>query len=816
MSALWQQLRAYFTGSVRRQLIWAVALIHAVMMSLFVHDLTLRQQDFLVENQTDEARNLAKTLSLTAISPMLASDLSGLQELTLALGQYPGVAHVMVIHHTGKILAHSQPERRGQYLDDMAGIDAGEPKVLVRNKALVDVVAPVMANGERLGWIRVGISQSETAAELAAITTSGLVYTALAIVLGALLAWFMASRLTRRLDELRDVADTVSEGEMRVRAQVSGSDELSHLARAFNFMLDALAERARTEQQLQSALQAEKELAHVTLASIGDAVITTDASGKVTFLNAVAEGFVGWKNDEARAKPLAEIFNVIDEATRQPADSPVHDVLRNGRAASPNAHAVLVARNGREYYIEHSAAPILLPDAALLGCVLVFRDITKNHKIQQELRWQAAHDALTGLPNRLLLADRFDRAIDKSRRNGKQLAVCVLDLDQFKPVNDTYGHEVGDRLLIQVAERLVQELRDVDTVSRLGGDEFVILLEEMDDILALQAPLARILECLSAPFPVADHLISVSASVGVTVYPQDNSDADTLMRHADQAMYLAKQAGRNQVSWFDVHHDRHVQESHQIVSRVREALNQNELVLYYQPKVNMRTGEIVGMEALLRWMHPEKGLIPPLDFLPHVEHSALIVEIGAWVIEAALQQGRQWLAAGKQWSISVNIAARHIQMPNFTDQLKAILARHPALSEHALEIEILESVALNDVEQTRQLILDVQQLGIDFSLDDFGTGYSSLKYLKRLPVNTLKIDQGFVRDILDDKDDRALVDAVIGLASAFKREVIAEGVETAAHAELLLQMGCDLGQGYGIARPMPADQVLGWAASRAS
>ncbi len=817
MNAALRRLTQYFAGSVRQQLIWGVALVHAVMMSLFVYDLTLRQHDFLVESQTDVARNLAKTLSLTAISPMLASDLAGLQEMTLALSQYPGVVHVMVVLNSGKILAHAQPDKRGLYLADMNRLDGarpGEAEILVQNRALVDLAMPVIANGARLGWIRVGVSQSATAARLESITFSGLLYTGLAIIVGTLLARLMAARLTRRLTHLREVADAVRTGKMQVRAITAGVDELGHLARAFNFMLDALALRAGKERELQLALQAEKELAQVTLASIGDAVITTDAAGRVTFLNAVAERYVGWGREEAAGRPIADIFHVIDGISGQAASDLLDDVLESGALAHAAGQAVLRDRQGKEYRIEESAAPIFSQEGVLLGGVLVFRDVTEKHKAQQKLQWQAGHDALTGLPNRLLLADRFSRAIDKARRNSSLLAVCVLDLDQFKPINDTYGHETGDQLLIQVAERLLHNLRGIDTLSRLGGDEFVILFEDLEDTLALQTPLARILESLSSPFTLGEFHINVSASIGVTVYPPDNSDADTLIRHADQAMYLAKQAGRNQICWFDVSNDRHVQQSHQIVSRVREALQQGQLALYYQPKINMRSGEILGMEALLRWIHPHKGLIPPGDFLPQVEHSPLIVDIGEWVLETALQQALAWRAAGRQWSVSVNIAARHIQTPGFVEQLKAILQRYPQAPAHLLEIEILETVALNDVEQARALILEVQQLGIDFSLDDFGTGYSSLKYLKRLPVSILKIDQGFVRDILDDKEDRALVNAVIGLASAFNRKVIAEGVETWQHAELLLELGCELGQGYGIARPMPAAQVIEWANSR--
>ena len=802
------------TNSLRKQLIIGVALVHAVMMTLFVYDLTERQQEFLVESQLASASSLAHTLSLAAITPLLSSDLAGLQELTRALSSYPGVAHVMVIHNNGKILSHSDVARRGLFAADLATFSDlldPEPRILLRNRALVDVVVPVLANNKRLGWVRIGVGQSATADQLQNIGTDGLVYTLLAILIGALLAWLMASRMTHRLARLHRVANAVSDGNMNVRVEHAGNDEVGHLASAFNMMLDMLAVRAGSEKQLQLALQAETELAKVTLASIGDAVITTDAEGRITFMNTIAEGILERSSQEVEGQHVLEVYRVLDAETGQPVSGDLHRLLGLSVDEDRETQPVLLSQAGEKIHIEDSSSPIRSATGELLGCVLVFRDITDKFQTQQKIAWQAVHDPLTRLPNRFLLADRLNRAIDTASRNKHILAVCVIDLDQFKPVNDIYGHAVGDQLLIRVAERLSCEMRSVDTVCRLGGDEFVLLFESVDDILDLRRPLKRIVESLIRPFDIESHQIQVSASIGVTVYPFDNADADTLLRHADQAMYMAKQAGRNQIIWFDVNQDLRMQEAHRTISSVRQAFERGELTLYYQPKVDMRTGQVLGMEALLRWIDPAKGVVAPGEFLPHVEHSSLIVDIGEWVIETAIRQAIEWAQAGRLWSISVNIAARHIQMSDFVEKLRQMLASYPALPAHRIEIEILESVALNDVEQTRHLILEVQKLGVDFALDDFGTGYSSLKYLKQLPVDCLKIDQTFVRDLLEDQDDRAVVSAVIGLASAFNRQVIAEGVETDEHMQMLLKMGCDFGQGYGIARPMPAGAVLGWA-----
>ena len=389
--------------------------------------------------------------------------------------------------------------------------------------------------------------------------------------------------------------------------------------------------------------------------------------------------------------------------------------------------------------------------------------------------------------------------------------VCLLDLDHFKPINDTHGHDTGDKLLMEVVTRLNQQLREVDTLSRLGGDEFVILLEDLDQIEDVDALMQRLLQILSEPFTIGGFSLSVTASIGLSIFPIDNSDSDALLRHADQAMYVAKQTGRNRYHLFDVRQDLERESTHQTLQRVRQAVTQNELRLHYQPKVNLRTGAVAGFEALLRWQHPQDGMIPPLSFLPLVEQTEVIVEIGEWVIEQALQQIVRWKALGHVWPISVNIAARHFQGADFLERLVALLARHPEVSPALLEFEILESVALGDIHAMNALIESCRNLGISFSLDDFGTGYSSLSYLKRIAVQTLKIDQSFVRDMLEDPDDLALVESIINIAKLFRLEVVAEGVESQRQGLLLQRLGCDTVQGYGIARPMPADQCIAWA-----
>jgi diguanylate cyclase (GGDEF)-like protein len=398
----------------------------------------------------------------------------------------------------------------------------------------------------------------------------------------------------------------------------------------------------------------------------------------------------------------------------------------------------------------------------------------------------------------------------QSERNGKALGVCYLDLDGFKPVNDLYGHATGDLLLIEVAQRLKTCMRGGDTASRLGGDEFVLLFSELEGIHDCDLAIARVIALLNQPFKINNQSISISASIGVTLYPDDGSDADTLLRHADQAMYAAKQAGRNRHHLFDPENDRRARARRDELLQIAHGLANGEFALHYQPKVNMRKGTIVGAEALIRWHHPERGLLLPTDFLHTVDGSDLAIELGNWVIREALSQMEQWLSQGFDLPISINIAGEHLQHRGFAQYLGEMLAAHPLVLPCRLELEVLETAALEDITGAAEIFANCHRLGVSFALDDFGTGYSSLTYFRRLPADLLKIDQSFVRDMLDDPEDMAIVEGVIGLTQAFKRNVIAEGVETVEHGLALLLLGCDLAQGFGIAHPMPAAELPAW------
>jgi len=437
----------------------------------------------------------------------------------------------------------------------------------------------------------------------------------------------------------------------------------------------------------------------------------------------------------------------------------------------------------------------------------------EKRQSEEKIERMAHYDVLTDLPNRVLLADRLSQAMVQCQRRNQSLAVAYLDLDGFKAVNDTYGHDVGDELLVTMSRRMKEALRGGDTLARIGGDEFISVMVDLESIENTKPVLERLLKAAAEPVTVGDALIQISASIGVTLYPQDGVDADQLIRHADEAMYVAKRAGKNHYHLFDTDQNNAINIRLQSRLDVRSALGRREFVLHYQPKVNMHTSEVIGVEALIRWQHPDRGLVPPLEFLPALEGHTIGLELGEWVIVTALSQIKQWQNIGLNLPISVNISAYQLQQDNFTTRLSTLLAVHPEVDPHYLELEILETSELSDISQVSATMNACHELGVRFSLDDFGTGYSSLTYLRRLPARMIKIDQSFVRDMLEDADDLAIVEGVVGLASAFHREVIAEGVETVAHGVALLQLGCELAQGYGIARPMPADDIPEWTSS---
>jgi diguanylate cyclase (GGDEF)-like protein/PAS domain S-box-containing protein len=553
--------------------------------------------------------------------------------------------------------------------------------------------------------------------------------------------------------------------------------------------------------------------AHLRLTSrvftaTSEGILITNADGLIVDVNEAFTRITGYGRDEVLGKdPLTF------RSGRQS-----HTVFRTMRCALMRhgewrGEVWSRRKDGEAFSVLLSVSRVCEAKGAITNYVALFSDITPL-KLQQERLEHGAHfDALTDLPNRLLLSDRLQQAMLNCQRHDQILAVVYLDIDSFKTINDTFGHSVGDELLVAVAHQMRGVLREGDTLARMGGDEFVIVLADLHGVEDCVQLVNRVLAACARPVPVGDSEQSITVSIGVTMYPNDNVDADQLMRNADFAMYEAKRSGKNRFHLFDAAQDAEVKTRTSEQTRIEQALLRQELVLYYQPKVNMRSGAVLGVEALIRWNHPERGLLAPASFLPAIEKHPLSERVGAWVMAAAFKQLDAWGEAGLKLPVSINVSARQFLDQQFTPKLAALLAWHPRVDPAMVELEILETSALDDMNAVQKIITECHGLGVSFSLDDFGTGYSSLTYLRHLPVDTLKIDQSFIRDMLDDAGNLSIVKGVIGLAVAFNRTVIAEGVETEAHGVQLLAMGCELAQGYAIARPMPAEKVADWVAN---
>jgi len=551
----------------------------------------------------------------------------------------------------------------------------------------------------------------------------------------------------------------------------------------------------------------EKERAQVTLDSIGDAVITTDTRANVEYLNPIAEALTGWTNAEAIGQPLERIFCIVNEETGCSVESPIVRCLLEGRIVGLANHTVLIHRNGTTIAIEDSAAPIRDRTDVVIGGVLVFHDISYKRNLMKAMEHQGNHDALTGLPNRLLFNEYLIQALEQAKHKDGKLAVMFLDLDRFKLINDTMGHNLGDQLLKNVAERIRHILREGDTIARLGGDEFLVLLPEIKDVQEADAVAGRILGVFTHPIILDGTEVYMSTSIGISLCPSDGTDMETLVKQADTAMYHAKEQGRNNYQFFTSGLNIKANERLSTENSLRKALLRDEFVLHYQPQVDFESGCIVGLEALIRWNFGEQGMVSPASFISIAEETGLIVPIGEWVLRTACAQNMVWQEQGyPRLRMAVNISARQFGEPNFIKLVKGIL-QETGMDPQWLELEITESIAMKNGDASVEMLNRFKNLGVRISIDDFGTGFSSLNYLRRMPIDTLKIDQSFIRDISTGENGEEVVSAIIQLAKNLRLKVIAEGVETNKQRSFLKGKLCDEMQGFLFSKAVTSEEV---------
>ncbi len=618
---------------------------------------------------------------------------------------------------------------------------------------------------------------------------------AVAIVLVSL---YVANSITRPITQLTRVAGRVSGGALEERADVSTADEVGLLAQAFNRMTQELVDDIHERQQAEEKFRA-------LLKSAPDAIVIIDQAGKITLANLQAEGLFGYRSAELLGKPVEML---LPERHRRG-----HVAMRDGFFAKPSVRPIdegfelfALHKNGTEIAVEISLAPIETADGLLVASSI--RDITERKQAEARLLQQANFDDLTGLPNRSLAADRLPQAMARVRRTRKSLALMFLDVDNFKNINDTLGHAVGDQLLIEIAQRLSRCVRDDDTVARLGGDEFLIILDGLDSLTASEVVAEKILDSLSRPCSLNGRELFLSASIGITGYPEDGEQADVLMRNADAAMYRAKEAGRNTYRFFTPEMNTQLLKRLDMEARLRYAVDREELRICFQPQVDIRTRRVLGAEALLRWHNPELGLVPPDEFIPLAEESGLINAIGEWVLLHACRAAKTWQGiGGEPLRLSVNVSPVQFRGSDLAATVSRALAQS-ALPASLLELEITEHVLVRDNPGTSRILDDLKSLGVRLSLDDFGKGYSSLSYLKRYPFDVLKIDRTFVSGVPANPEDTALCKAITAMAGSLNLEVIAEGVETEEQWNYLSREGVDLVQGFYISKPLEGNRFI--------
>jgi len=552
-----------------------------------------------------------------------------------------------------------------------------------------------------------------------------------------------------------------------------------------------------------NSLKKEHELLRITLSSIGDGVMAVNAQGRVTFMNHVAERLTGFYEKDCLDRPLDEVLNIVDTDNGMRYEVPIGEVLEKGNAINFNNLNILISEGGSQHLILGSAAPIKNDADEVIGVLVAFQDISEKKQAEETIRYHEYYDSLTDLPNRKLFHEYLNNALESADRNSCKLAVLIIDLDYFKNINDALGHNIGDKLLQEASRRLVKMLDDNEVLARMGGDEFTILMPQVNGLEEACALAHKATEVLGCSYMIDNHELYITASVGIAVYPDDGSEASIIMKHADTALYNAKENGRNTYRSYEMLDDEKLANRFALTKDLRSAIERNEMLLYYQPKIDGNTGTIAGMEALIRWNHPDKGLISPGVFIPLAEETGLISRLDTWVLKTACMQFNSLKAIyNKSLRLSVNLSAYQFRNHSLVETVAQIL-EETGFNPAELELEITETTAMENIDFTIKTLRRLNEMGVNISMDDFGTGYSSLSYLRHFPIHILKIDRSFISDMENDHNTRTIVKSIIDVAHSLRLKVTAEGVETAEQLSMLKEMNCDEIQGFLISKPLP-------------
>ncbi|WP_035383749.1 EAL domain-containing protein [Ferriphaselus sp. R-1] len=785
------KLVSFLAGSLRKQLILGMVLVIALTMTTFIYVTTLHLRAAEVVDHHEQEVTFTNMLTAASVTVLASGEITDLQVLVDALNGYPDLRQVAILDVDGQILAHTDHSRIGLHLPGFP-LEAGT-SAISQHPEVREITSPLIMSGQKVGWVYATLDKSHLAQKVQRILISGFLLAVLGTALGVLIAVLASRFLTRRLRIIHEVADAVKAGNHQARVYLYGEDEASQLGRQFNFMLDSIEQH---DEQLRSFYEC--DLVGLT--------ITSPDKGWISINHYLCE-LLGYSEQELRSMTWVELTYPADLS----ADLDQFNRVVSGEIDGYSLEKRFISRTGEVIPTNLVVRCIRKENGEVKFITAMVEDIRPHKATEAQIERLALYDQLTHLPNRRLLLDRIRQALASCERSSKSGALLFIDLDNFKTLNDTLGHDMGDLLLQKVAERLTTCVRENDTVARLGGDEFVVMLTDLNantlDAAAQTKAIAdKILALLNQRYQLNSHPYQSTPSIGVTLFGISQCDIDELLKQADIAMYQAKRGGRNTVCFFDPAMQNELNARATLEIELQTAIEQRQFELYFQPQVD-HTHRVQGAEALIRWRHPQHGIVFPDAYIPLAEQTGLIQSIGDWMLGSACAQIKSWQnhEATRHLTLSVNVSARQMHHPSFVTNIITIVQRH-GIDPRLLRLELTESVLLENMELTAAKMHELGAQGIRFDLDDFGTGYSSLQYLKKLPLHQLKIDQSFVSDIEFDGNDRAIVQTIIAMAQSLNLEVIAEGVETEKQEQILGSMGCLHYQGYRFGKPVPLDE----------
>ena len=803
LSSLWNR-------SFKFQLIYGFGVILTVLIVSFAYINLSFQKDFFQQSGMKHILNTSLSLVQTSKVWVMANDYVGLEAVMNDVSMHDDLVFATIINPDGKIIAHTDTSYIGKYVADAKRIkylqeqqsglnDSDSIKVLVENDKSIEIIRSIHEADKNIGYVNIRLDQGLRTAAIENTITKGIAFTLVSILIGISFAYYVAKSLTNSLSNLMLSVRRYSEGKRDEVANEDTVKEIAKLASEFNKLTYNLNQIEDLNKQLTERL----ELAFI---STQDGLLDWNIATNEVYFSPLWKKMLGYEDLEFEST-FAEWEKNVHPQDLKDAKINIQNHFEGKTKSYSNVHR-LKHKNGTWVWILARGKALYDENKKAIRMVGTHTDITKetNERAAQQhtLEHQAHHDALTKLPNRLLFHDRLSQGIEKAKRYKTHLAVFFIDLDRFKQINDSLGHDVGDKVLEEVSDRLMEVTRQNDTLARLGGDEFTILMEDLHKAQDASLLAEKILKSLLEPINIKGHILYISSSIGIALYPEDADDAISLLKYADAAMYKAKDEGRNKFEFYSAEMTRAASKNLLIEASLREALDKEQLEVYYQPQIDGVTDELIGMEALVRWNHPKDGLVSPGVFIPIAEETGLIILIDRWVMQTAIKQVVKWRKDGlNPGKLALNLAMKQLQSKQCT-QLITDMLEDAGCKPEWIALEVTEGQIMKNPEQAIVILKEISQMGIELAVDDFGTGYSSLTYLKRLPIDKLKIDQSFVRDLPFDEEDIGISRAIIALSQALYLDVIAEGVETKEQRDFLVENGCRNIQGYFYSKPIPA------------